>query len=133
MFRNQDARPTFWETFTPEERKQSVNAARARHFGDRQFAWNAAGRMLAEFATYVYPEVILPIIQDRSSEVFRGVPKECVYSAGCWMVGDNYERTHPAAMIVCADLKVARNAVQVLEKHSQLRQLGFSVHEYLAR
>ncbi|KAJ5819401.1 hypothetical protein N7474_004992 [Penicillium riverlandense] len=122
--------PTFWEGLSPEERRESVD--QQQYWGFKgQFAWNPAGRVVEEWNASIYQNLLKPLFRENTAKLFRGVRKQCLYDIACWMVGNEWQSSHPAAIILSGDPKVSRNGVKLVKRHGQLLlEFGFRVYEY---
>jgi hypothetical protein len=85
---------------------------------------------MEEWNASIYPNLLKPLFKDHTARLFRGAKKQCWYSITCWMVGDEWLLSHPAAIVISGDPKVTRNGVRLVEKHGQLSQFGYRVYEY---
>ncbi|KAJ5188138.1 hypothetical protein N7491_004463 [Penicillium cf. griseofulvum] len=122
--------PTFWEGLSPEERRESVDQQQSWGFKG-QFAWNPAGRVMEEWNASIYQNLLKPLFRESTAKLFRGVRKQCLYDIACWMVGNEWQSSHPAAIILSGDPKVSRNGVKLVKRHGQLLfEFGFRVYEY---
>ncbi|EPS31292.1 hypothetical protein PDE_06247 [Penicillium oxalicum 114-2] len=122
--------PTFWDSLSPEERRKSVDQQQSWEFKD-QLAWNPAGRVVEEWNASIYQNLLKPLFRESTTKLFRGVRKQCLYDIACWMVGNEWQSSHPAAIIISGNLKVSRNGVKLVKRHGQLlSKFGFRVNEY---
>lgn len=122
--------PTFWEGLSLEERRGSVDQQQFRKFED-QFAWNPAGPVVEKWNATIYRDLLKPLFRENTTQLFHGVRKQCLYDITCWMVGDEWHSSHPAAIILSGDPKVSRNGVKLVKRHGQLLlEFGFRVYEY---
>lgn len=125
----QPVKPSFWEGLDEQEKKASVDQQKSWQFRNK-FAWGPAGQVKDQWSTYIWPRVLKPLLQDNTRKVFRGRKNHILYSIACWMVGTNWNLSHPAAVISCGNEKVTKNIVRLIERHGQLSEWGFCVYGY---
>ncbi|KAJ5390116.1 uncharacterized protein N7496_001184 [Penicillium cataractarum] len=127
---SQPLKPSFWDNLNVDSRKASVNLERSWEFNNES-AWDPIGSVKDEWNDYIYPRTIKPLLQHNTNKIYHGVKKQTPYSVCCWMIGKEWDSSHPAAIIICGNKKVTKNAVKLIERHGELiRTWGFQVYGY---
>lgn len=127
---SQPLKPTFWDKLDLDGRKASVNQDRSWEFNNES-AWDPIGSVKDEWNDFIYPRTIKPLLQHNTKKIYHGVKKQTPYSVCCWMIGQEWHSSHPAAIIICGNQKVTKNAVKLIERHGELvRTWGFQVYGY---
>lgn len=121
--------PTFWDGLSVDEKKASVDQQHCWAF-DNQYAWSPASKVSEKWNTHIYPNIIKPLLKDNDTVIYHKIKKQSPYSVNCWMIGREWHSSHPAAVIICANPKVTRQAVQLVEKHGELFNWGFRVYGF---
>ncbi|CEJ56005.1 hypothetical protein PMG11_02232 [Penicillium brasilianum] len=123
-------KPTFWDNLDLDGRKASVSQDRSWEF-NKEFAWDPIGSVKDEWNDSIYPRTIKPLLQHNTRKIYHGVKKQTPYSVCCWMIGKEWHLSYPAAIIICGNKKVTKNAVKLIERHGELvRTWGFRVYGY---
>lgn len=123
-------KPTFWDKLDIDCRQASVDQDRSWKFNNGS-AWDSIGPVQDEWNKFIYPRAIKPLLQDNTRMVYKNVKKQTPYSVCCWMIGKEWHSSHPAAIIICGNKRVTKNAVKLIEGHGELgRTWGFRVYGY---
>jgi hypothetical protein len=125
----QASRGTFWDRLSADEKRASVDISYMRKVSN-QFAWEPAGKVRDAWNESVYPTIVRPLLKDNSKAIYRKVKKQISYIVACWMVGLEWHSSHPAAVIICVNKRVTKQAVKLIEDHGELRNWGFRVYGY---
>ncbi|KAJ5601873.1 hypothetical protein N7510_011407 [Penicillium lagena] len=121
--------PTFWDELSADEKKASVDQQRSWAFNS-QYAWSPASKVCEMWNTLIYPNIIKPLLKDNGKVIYHKIKKQSPYSVTCWMIGREWHSSHPAAIIICANAKVTKQAVKLVEKHGELFNWGFRVYGF---
>ncbi|KAF3386475.1 Ankyrin repeat domain-containing protein 50 [Penicillium rolfsii] len=123
-------KPTFWDKLDVDCRQASVDQGRSWKFKNGS-AWDSIGPVKDEWNRFIYPRAIKPLLRDNTRMVYKNVKKQTPYSVCCWMIGKDWDSSHPAAIIICGNKRVTENAVKLIEGHGELgRTWGFQVYGY---
>jgi hypothetical protein len=123
-------KPTFWDKLDLNGRQASVDQDRSWKF-DNESAWDPIGAVKDEWNKSIYPGAIKPLLQDNTRMVYKNVKRQTPYSVCCWMIGKEWHSSRPAAIIICGNKRVTKNAVKLIEGHGELtRTWGFRVYGY---
>ncbi|KAJ5808588.1 hypothetical protein N7474_009857 [Penicillium riverlandense] len=121
--------PTFWDGLSADEKKASVDQQRSWAFNG-QYAWSPANKVCETWNTVVYPNILKPLLKDNGKKIYHKIKKQSPYSVTCWMIGREWHSSHPAAVVICANAKVTKQAVKLVEKHGGLFNWGFRVYGF---
>lgn len=123
-------KPTFWDKLDLDGRRKSVDQERSWKFNNES-AWDPIGPVKDEWNKFIYPGAIKPLLQDNTRIVYKTVKRQTPYSVCCWMIGKEWHSSRPAAIIICGNKRVTKNAVKLIEGHGELgRTWGFRVYGY---
>jgi hypothetical protein len=123
-------KPTFWDKLDLDCRQASVDQARSWKFNNES-AWDPIALVKDEWNKSIYPGAIKPLLQDNTRMVYKNVKRQTPYSVCCWMIGREWHSSRPAAIIICGNKRVTKNAVKLIEGHGELsRTWGFRVYGY---
>jgi hypothetical protein len=123
-------KPTFWDKLDLAGRRASVDQERSWKFNNES-AWDTTGPVKDEWNKSIYPGAIKPLLQNNTRIVYKHVRRQTPYSVCCWMIGKEWHSSHPAAIIICGNRRVTKNAVKLIEGHGELgRAWGFRVFGY---
>ncbi|KAF9894930.1 hypothetical protein FE257_004552 [Aspergillus nanangensis] len=123
---------TFWDGLTAADKEESVNQQHSWPF-DGQYAWDAVGKVKQSWDTSIYPNILEPLLEDNSKRIFRRIQKRPPYNITCWLVGSEWRLTHPAAVFICGNTRVTQRAVELIEKHGDLKSWGFRVYGFKSK
>lgn len=124
---------TFWDNLDLDSRNASVNQGRSWEFNNG-FAWDPVRPVKDEWNDAIYSRAIKPILKHNTRTIYNGVKRQTPYSGCCWMIGREWNSSHPAAIFICGNKKVTKNAEKLIQRHGELsRAWGFQVYGYKSK
>ncbi|KAL5041858.1 hypothetical protein BDW71DRAFT_191100 [Aspergillus fruticulosus] len=120
---------TFWDRLSEDEKMSSVDQTCSRKFQDA-FAWEARGRAKQKWADDIYPKLKV-LLNEKHKDLNPKSRKLAIYTITCWMVGKEWHLSHPAAIFVCSNKKVAKRALRHMKRFLKDEDSGFHAYSHI--